>query len=45
MNNKCKSCSWYDREDKFCYYYLLSDTDLFEIEKRKCNHWKKRRSK
>ena len=39
---KCENCRWFDNDDKFCYYYLLYQEDIFEVEKIKCKHWKKR---
>lgn len=36
---KCKNCTYYDSDDKFCYYYLTPDTEL--IGMKHCKHWQK----
>ena len=42
MKNKCENCRWFDNDERFCYYYLLCQEEIFEVEQIKCNHWKKR---
>ena len=42
MNTKCENCRWFDNDERFCYYYLLCQEEIFEVEQKKCNHWKKR---
>ncbi len=44
MNNKCENCRWFDNDERFCYYYLLCQEEIFEVEQIKCTHWKKRNS-
>ena len=39
---KCKKCTYYDAENEFCYYYLLQGTELFDLNRGKCSHWKRR---
>ena len=45
MNKKCENCRWFDNNERFCYYYLLCQEEIFEVEQIKCGHWKKRFNK